>query len=74
MAPAPKDKMHECGECHKTFAHKGNLLRHMAIHDPDNPMYGVSIISLDQISTVLTGGDLKMSAVCQSVLSSRVIS
>lgn len=37
VAPPPREKTHECSDCHKTFAHRGNLLRHMALHDPDNP-------------------------------------
>lgn len=31
--------MYDCTECDKSFAHKGNLLRHMQLHDPDNPLY-----------------------------------
>ena len=30
-----------CQECPKSFAHHGNLLRHMQLHDPDNPDYHV---------------------------------
>ena len=32
-------QVHECSECGRTFAHRGNLLRHMALHDPNNPDY-----------------------------------
>ncbi|CAG2122980.1 unnamed protein product, partial [Medioppia subpectinata] len=31
----PKEKTHECPQCNKAFRHKGNLMRHLAIHDPD---------------------------------------
>lgn len=36
VAPPPRDKVHECPECNKIFAHHGNLLRHLVTHDPDN--------------------------------------
>ena len=32
---APKVKTYECPECGKSFRHKGNLIRHMALHDPE---------------------------------------
>lgn len=32
----PKEKTHSCQECKRTFAHKGNLIRHLAVHDPDS--------------------------------------
>uniref|UniRef100_A0A2A4JJL3 C2H2-type domain-containing protein n=1 Tax=Heliothis virescens TaxID=7102 RepID=A0A2A4JJL3_HELVI len=32
----PKEKNHTCHECKRTFAHKGNLIRHLAVHDPDS--------------------------------------
>ncbi|KAG1685956.1 Transcriptional repressor CTCF [Nymphon striatum] len=35
VPPVPKDKSHECPDCGKAFRHKGNLIRHMAIHDPE---------------------------------------
>jgi hypothetical protein len=28
--PTPRDKSHDCQSCHKSFAHKGNLQRHLA--------------------------------------------
>ena len=31
-----KEKTHECPECSRSFRHKGNLIRHMALHDPDS--------------------------------------
>ena len=31
-----KPQMHECPECGRSFRHKGNLIRHMALHDPDS--------------------------------------
>lgn len=33
--PTPKEKTHECAQCSKTFRHKGNLIRHMTLHDTD---------------------------------------
>ena len=35
VPPVPRERQHECGDCHKTFAHRGNLLKHMVLHDPD---------------------------------------
>ncbi|XP_044762556.1 transcriptional repressor CTCF-like [Coccinella septempunctata] len=35
VPPPPKEKTHECPECSRAFRHKGNLIRHMAAHDPD---------------------------------------
>ena len=35
MPPTPKEKTHECSQCTKAFRHKGNLIRHMSLHDPD---------------------------------------
>nr|XP_026500540.1 transcriptional repressor CTCF-like isoform X3 [Vanessa tameamea] len=32
----PKEKTHTCHECKRTFAHNGNLIRHLAIHDPES--------------------------------------
>ena len=31
-----QEKTHECPECGKAFRHKGNLIRHMALHDPES--------------------------------------
>lgn len=36
MPPPPKEKTHECPECKRAFRHKGNLIRHMCMHDPDS--------------------------------------
>lgn len=38
MAPKPKEKNHKCpnSSCTRSFRHKGNLIRHMALHDPDS--------------------------------------
>ncbi|GIY28549.1 hypothetical protein CDAR_409531 [Caerostris darwini] len=35
VKPEPKEKTHVCAICFKAFRHKGNLMRHHAIHDPD---------------------------------------
>ncbi|XP_015926724.1 transcriptional repressor CTCF [Parasteatoda tepidariorum] len=35
IRPEPKEKNHVCTVCTKAFRHKGNLIRHFAIHDPD---------------------------------------
>lgn len=35
VATTPKEKCHKCPTCKKTFRHKGNLMRHMASHDPN---------------------------------------
>ena len=32
---APKVKTYECPECGKSFRHKGILIKHMALHDPE---------------------------------------
>ncbi|XP_026741535.1 transcriptional repressor CTCFL-like [Trichoplusia ni] len=32
----PKEKSHTCHECNRMFAHKGNLIRHLAVHDPES--------------------------------------
>ncbi|XP_017043325.1 transcriptional repressor CTCF [Drosophila ficusphila] len=31
--PEPRAKMHKCPSCSREFTHKGNLMRHMEIHD-----------------------------------------
>jgi transcriptional repressor CTCF len=36
VPPQPKEKTHECPECGRAFRHKGNLIRHMAVHDPES--------------------------------------
>lgn len=36
VPPSPREKTHECPECQRAFRHKGNLIRHMAVHDPDS--------------------------------------
>lgn len=36
---AQRQKVYHCTECGRSFAHNANLMRHMLIHDPDNPIY-----------------------------------
>ncbi|XP_046997162.1 transcriptional repressor CTCFL isoform X2 [Schistocerca americana] len=36
VPPPPREKTHECPECGRPFRHKGNLIRHMAVHDPES--------------------------------------
>ena len=36
MPPQPKEKTYECPECQRTFRHKVNLIRHMALHNPES--------------------------------------
>ena len=36
VPPAPKEKTSECPECGRIFRHKGNLIRHMTLHDPES--------------------------------------
>lgn len=36
IPPPPQEKTHACPECDRSFRHKGNLIRHMALHDPDS--------------------------------------
>lgn len=38
VPPKPKEKNHKCPNslCTRSFRHKGNLIRHMALHDPDS--------------------------------------
>ncbi|XP_017063352.1 transcriptional repressor CTCF [Drosophila eugracilis] len=33
MPPEPRAKLHKCPSCSREFTHKGNLIRHMEIHD-----------------------------------------
>lgn len=36
VPPVPKEKTHACPNCTRHFRHKGNLIRHMAYHDPNS--------------------------------------
>ncbi|XP_054273871.1 transcriptional repressor CTCF-like isoform X3 [Macrosteles quadrilineatus] len=36
IPPPPREKTHECPECQRAFRHKGNLIRHMSVHDPES--------------------------------------
>lgn len=36
VAVTPKEKTQKCPTCGKAFRHKGNLMRHMTQHDPEN--------------------------------------
>lgn len=39
IPPTPRNKEHTCKECGKVFVHQGNMLRHLAMHDPENAEY-----------------------------------
>lgn len=36
IPPKPLEKRHICPHCQRSFSHKGNLMRHMELHDPDS--------------------------------------
>ncbi|XP_018896124.1 uncharacterized protein [Bemisia tabaci] len=36
VPPPPKEKTHVCPDCKRMFRHKGNLIRHMSVHDPES--------------------------------------
>lgn len=38
MPPIPLEKVHSCPDCKRAFSRKGNLMRHMAMHDPDSKL------------------------------------
>ncbi|XP_076649632.1 uncharacterized protein LOC143357203 isoform X3 [Halictus rubicundus] len=38
VPPPPQEKTHQCPECERPFRHKGNLIRHMAVHDPESSL------------------------------------
>ncbi|XP_076686162.1 uncharacterized protein LOC143378358 isoform X4 [Andrena cerasifolii] len=42
VPPPPQEKTHQCPECERPFSlsfrHKGNLIRHMAVHDPESSL------------------------------------
>uniref|UniRef100_A0A182J9F9 C2H2-type domain-containing protein n=1 Tax=Anopheles atroparvus TaxID=41427 RepID=A0A182J9F9_ANOAO len=39
VVPTPKVKTHVCPSCPRSFRHRGNLMRHMAMHDPDSQLH-----------------------------------
>lgn len=71
VPPSPREKTHECPECGRTFRHKGNLIRHMAVHDPDattqekamalklGRQKKIQIIDGQQVEVVPEDGDLE---------------
>ena len=42
---------HQCTHCRKQFAHRGNLMRHLALHDPNNAEYQAALRRDDAAST-----------------------
>lgn len=43
IPPPPREKTHECPECQRAFRHKGNLIRHMSVHDPESSVHEKAI-------------------------------
>lgn len=39
VPPEPNVASHECDVCHKKFIHVGNLIKHLAVHDPDSQVH-----------------------------------
>ncbi|XP_058125983.1 transcriptional repressor CTCFL-like [Anopheles ziemanni] len=39
VVPTPKAKTHVCPSCPRSFRHRGNLMRHMAMHDPESQLH-----------------------------------
>lgn len=39
VRPEANAPSHECEECHKKFIHIGNLIKHLAIHDPESNVH-----------------------------------
>lgn len=39
VPPEPRPKNHECEECGRKFIHQGNLIRHLAMHDPESNVH-----------------------------------
>lgn len=64
----PKEKTHTCHECNRTFAHKGNLIRHLAVHDPDSGHHE-RVLALKigrQKKIKYVAGHMKVNLICQS--------
>lgn len=36
VPPPPREKTNKCPDCGRAFRHNGNLMRHMAVHDPES--------------------------------------
>ncbi|XP_055910317.1 transcriptional repressor CTCFL [Eupeodes corollae] len=43
VPPPPQEKTHSCPDCKRAFSRKGNLMRHMATHDPDSVVHEVKV-------------------------------
>lgn len=39
VRPEANTATHECEECHKKFIHVGNLIKHLALHDPESNVH-----------------------------------
>jgi len=44
-------QLHRCTHCHRQFAHRGNLIRHLGLHDPNNSDYQEALRGRGDAST-----------------------
>ena len=51
VPPAPRQKEHHCPQCTRSFTNKGNLIRHMEVHDPDVTELRMNLIDLPKPET-----------------------
>lgn len=40
VPPKPREKRHTCPDCNRVYSSKGNLMRHMEMHDPESNLEG----------------------------------